>query len=136
MEKSNVVNNTDPDLPPSYDQSQLSGNGNAVADATSDDLGQRHLPQQPPPQQVVVQQVLTPRPQLGKHGVQVQCPNCRSTVLTRTEKDPSDKAWLFGGLIFLLGGLCLSFIPCFMNSMQDTKHICPSCRYIIGIHKA
>ena len=135
MEKSNVVNNADPDLPPSYDQSQLSGSGNA---ATSDELRQRHVPQQPPPppQQVVVQQVVVQKPHLGKQQVQVQCPNCRSSVLTRIEKVSSDKAWLFGFLIFILGGLCLSFIPCMMDSMQDIKHICPGCRYIIGFHKA
>ena len=128
MEKSNVEKNTSSDTPPSYDQSQFTGNGNSVA-TSGDHLRQRHVPQQPPPpQQVVVQP-------LGKQRVQVQCPNCRSTILTRTEKDPSDKAWLFGCLIFLLGGLCFSFIPCFMDSMQDIKHICPTCKYMIGIHK-
>ena len=121
-----MENNTSPypDTPPSYDQSQFTGNGNYVP-TSGDDLRQRHV--QPPPQ-VVVQP-------LGKQRVQVQCPNCRSTILTRTEKDPSDKAWLFGALIFLLGGLCFSFIPCFMDSMQDIKHICPTCKYMIGIHK-
>jgi len=129
--------------PPSYEQSQFQGNPagpppnqmkppyNPNVDAAGD-LRQRQVP--PPQQQVVVQYVQPIH--FGTRQMQVQCPHCRSTVLTRIEQDTSDKAWLFGFLICLLGGLCLSCIPCCMDSMQDTKHFCPACKNMIGQHKA
>jgi len=128
--------------PPSYEQSQFQGNPvgsppnqmkppfNPNANAAGD-LRQRQVP---PQQQVVVQYVQPP--QFGPRQMQIQCPHCQSMVLTRIEQDTSDKAWLFGFLICLLGGLCLSCIPCCMDSMQDTKHFCPACKNMIGQHKA
>ena len=80
-------------------------------------------------------------PQFGPQRMQVKCPHCNSMVITQIEQDTSDKAWLFGFLICLLGGLCvfglcLSCIPCCLNSMQDTKHYCPACKNMIGQYKA
>ena len=131
--------------PPSYEQSQFQGKPvspnqmkqpyNPNVD-TVGDLRQRQVPLQ---QQVVVQFVQPPH--FGPQQMQVQCPHCQSMVLTRIEQDTSDKAWLFGFLICLLGGscvfgLCLSCIPCCLDSMQDTKHYCPTCKNMIGQYKA
>merc|ERR1712079_254974 len=151
MEKSNMANNApyptmgqtnldSASAPPSYEQSQFQENPASPNHMKSpfnpnvDGAGDLRQRQVPPQQQVVVQYVQPP--QFGPRQMQVQCPHCQSMVLTRIEQDTSDKAWLFGFLICLLGGLCLSCIPCCMDSMQDTKHFCPACKNMIGQHKA
>merc|ERR1711963_1127259 len=62
----------------------------------------------------------------------IQCPHCQLRITTSTSSKPGFMAW------FLSAALCFTgFWPCFcvpfmVDSLQNVKHICPSCKLVVG----
>ncbi|XP_034987661.1 lipopolysaccharide-induced tumor necrosis factor-alpha factor [Zootoca vivipara] len=68
--------------------------------------------------------------------VQMICPACQKTILTRLSHNSGALTWLACGGLFLVGcvfGCCL--IPFCVDSLQDVDHYCPSCNALVGTYR-
>ncbi|XP_042281033.1 lipopolysaccharide-induced tumor necrosis factor-alpha factor homolog [Thunnus maccoyii] len=68
--------------------------------------------------------------------VQVACPHCNQTVLSKMEYSNGLLSYLSCVGLFLCGcalGCCL--IPFCVDHLRDIKHICPTCKTVLGAHK-
>jgi len=80
----------------------------------------------------VVKVIQVPVPELGPNPATIQCPHCQLRITTSTSSKPGFMAW------FLSAALCFTgFWPCFcvpfmVDSLQNVKHICPSCKLVVG----
>lgn len=72
----------------------------------------------------------------GYTPVQVHCPNCAQTVVTRLEYSSGTMTWLTCAGLFIFGciyGCCL--IPFCVDSLKDVTHHCPNCSSVVGVFK-
>ncbi|PRP83705.1 lipopolysaccharide-induced tumor necrosis factor-alpha [Planoprotostelium fungivorum] len=66
-------------------------------------------------------------------GQPTTCPLCHAQVVTQTSHEPGSLTWLAAGGICLFGGwLGCCLIPFCLESTQDTVHVCPNCRNVLG----
>ena len=122
-----------PDLPPSYEASEGLVTNATISTEAKEKNGPPSSPQYPvsQPATVIVQYVQAPR--FGTRSARMICPYCQCEIETRTRNEgPGAMAWLWGGLLCLLGfGLC-ACIPCCMDSLSDVSHSCPNCKKFLG----
>ncbi|CAI5791988.1 LITAF domain-containing protein [Podarcis lilfordi] len=89
------------------------------------------------PQPVTVQAVYVQAPLVfHDRPVQMNCPACQKTILTRLSYTSGALTWLACGGLFLVGcvaGCCL--IPFCVDSLQDVDHYCPSCNALVGTYR-
>ncbi|XP_076583726.1 lipopolysaccharide-induced tumor necrosis factor-alpha factor homolog [Chaetodon auriga] len=74
--------------------------------------------------------------QLGDSPVQIACPKCHQTVLSKVEYSAGLLTYLFCGGLFFCGfvlGCCL--IPFCVDRLRDAKHTCPTCKTVLGVYK-
>ncbi|XP_050524578.1 lipopolysaccharide-induced tumor necrosis factor-alpha factor-like isoform X2 [Daktulosphaira vitifoliae] len=76
-----------------------------------------------------------PEPAVGPDPFHIVCPNCRSDVYSRVERDTAATGYICCGLLFIVGCFCCSCIPLFMDSFQRVDHFCPSCGHFFGTYK-
>ncbi|XP_062865679.1 LITAF domain-containing protein-like, partial [Trichomycterus rosablanca] len=72
----------------------------------------------------------------GDRPVQVTCPNCGRTGVTKVEFKSGLLTYLFCTGMFFCGfvlGCCL--IPFCINRLRDAKHSCSTCRAPLGVYK-
>ncbi|XP_029594655.1 lipopolysaccharide-induced tumor necrosis factor-alpha factor homolog isoform X1 [Salmo trutta] len=72
----------------------------------------------------------------GDSPVQMTCPNCHQTVVTKVDFSSGVLTYLFCGGLFFCGfvlGCCL--IPFCFDRLKDAKHTCPSCKTILGVYE-
>ncbi|XP_053133040.1 lipopolysaccharide-induced tumor necrosis factor-alpha factor homolog isoform X2 [Hemicordylus capensis] len=97
----------------------------------------QHPGAMPGPAPVTVQAVYVQSPVLfHDRPVQMCCPSCNKTIVTRVSFNAGALAWLSCGGLFLLGcwlGCCL--IPFCVDSLQDADHYCPNCNALLGTYK-
>ncbi|ULT80363.1 hypothetical protein L5515_016619 [Caenorhabditis briggsae] len=72
---------------------------------------------------------------LEPHATKLQCPYCRTDVVTRTKSVYGLLTWIFFAALFLFGCWCCCFVPFCLRSCKDIIHTCPNCRAMIGIHR-
>lgn len=122
-----------PDLPPSYEASEGLVTNATISTEAKEKNGPPSSPQYPgsPPATVVVRYVQAPS--FGTQTARMTCPYCQYEIWTKTRNEgPGAMAWLWGGLLCLLGfGLC-ACIPCCMDSLSDVSHSCPNCKKFLG----
>uniref|UniRef100_A0A3B3CGT5 LITAF domain-containing protein n=1 Tax=Oryzias melastigma TaxID=30732 RepID=A0A3B3CGT5_ORYME len=73
---------------------------------------------------------------LGDNPVQIACPQCHQTVLSKVDHSAGLLTYLLCGGLFFCGfvlGCCL--IPFCVDRVKDAKHTCPSCKTVLGIYK-
>ncbi|KAM4750820.1 lipopolysaccharide-induced tumor necrosis factor-alpha factor homolog [Anableps anableps] len=73
---------------------------------------------------------------LGDNPVQIACPKCHQTVLSKVEYSSGLLTYLFCGGLILCGfvlGCCL--IPFCVDRLKDAKHTCPTCKTVLGVYK-
>ncbi|CAJ1053910.1 lipopolysaccharide-induced tumor necrosis factor-alpha factor [Xyrichtys novacula] len=73
---------------------------------------------------------------LGDGPVQVPCPKCKQTVLTKVDYTSGLLTYLSCGGLLLCGfvfGCCL--IPFCVDRLKDVQHSCPNCKTELGIFK-
>ncbi|KAM7394591.1 hypothetical protein PAMP_021382 [Pampus punctatissimus] len=73
---------------------------------------------------------------LGDSPVQIACPKCHQTVLSKVEYSSGLLTYLLCGGLFFCGfvlGCCL--IPFCVDRMKDAKHTCPTCKTVLGVYK-
>eukprot|EP00063_Salmo_salar_P010736 XP_013985571.1 PREDICTED: lipopolysaccharide-induced tumor necrosis factor-alpha factor homolog isoform X3 [Salmo salar] len=58
----------------------------------------------------------------GDSPVQMTCPNCHQTMVTKVDFSSGVLTYLFCGGLFFCG-------------LKDAKHTCPSCKTILGVYK-
>uniref|UniRef100_UPI0037E96242 LITAF domain-containing protein-like n=1 Tax=Semicossyphus pulcher TaxID=241346 RepID=UPI0037E96242 len=81
-------------------------------------------------------QYVQPGVLLGDGPVQVACPKCNQTVLTKVDYSSGVLTYLFCGGLFLCGfvlGCCL--IPFCVDRLKNAKHSCPTCKTELGVYK-
>jgi len=152
-----------PDAPPSYDQSmgQVGGAGGfapppqpmegakgpmpgAVPPAqpyvppTAMPAGAMYaqpgaVPVQPGQQQQVV--VVVNPPNFGPNPVDMVCPHCQCQIRTTTESEPGPLAWIFAGVLCVVGLWPCACIPCCIESLNSVTHKCPNCKNFLGRYK-
>lgn len=95
-------------------------------------------PQMQPGQQVVYQYQAQSQPQVYLHpnvSGQMQCPQCRNTVVPRVTYKNGMFTWVvFGALAILMIWPCC-FIPFCVNSCKDEELSCPACQSLLQINK-
>ncbi|KAG9700008.1 hypothetical protein KCU95_g1063, partial [Aureobasidium melanogenum] len=80
----------------------------------------------PYPTATPVVEHVTPLGSLGASSARVDCPVCKQTTSTRTQKKVGDRAYIWGAVLCVLTG-CLCWIPCCMDECKDTEHTCSNC---------
>uniref|UniRef100_A0A8C7XLY3 LITAF domain-containing protein n=1 Tax=Oryzias sinensis TaxID=183150 RepID=A0A8C7XLY3_9TELE len=73
---------------------------------------------------------------LGDNPVQIACPKCHQTVLSKVDHSAGLLTYLLCGGLFFCGfvlGCCL--IPFCVDRVKDAKHSCPSCKTVLGVYK-
>ncbi|CAF2808070.1 unnamed protein product [Rotaria sp. Silwood2] len=89
-----------------------------------------------PPNTVVYGVQVVPLASFNRSPTQCTCPNCRSTIITRTEETTGLLTWLLCILLIVFGcwlGCCL--IPFCVSDLQNVKHYCPSCNAFLGEYR-
>ncbi|XP_031418436.1 lipopolysaccharide-induced tumor necrosis factor-alpha factor homolog [Clupea harengus] len=72
----------------------------------------------------------------GDSPVQVTCPSCHQTGVTKVEFSSGLITYLFCGGLFMCGlvlGCCL--IPFCVDRLRDAKHSCSNCKAVLGVYK-
>ncbi|XP_062386664.1 lipopolysaccharide-induced tumor necrosis factor-alpha factor homolog [Sardina pilchardus] len=72
----------------------------------------------------------------GDSPVQVTCPSCHQTCVTKVEFSSGLLTYLFCGGLFMCGfvlGCCL--IPFCVDRLRDAKHTCSNCKAVLGVYK-
>ncbi|XP_056135995.1 thioredoxin domain-containing protein 11 isoform X2 [Lampris incognitus] len=72
----------------------------------------------------------------GDNPVQVSCPSCHQTVVSKVEYSSGWLTYLFCAGLFFCGfalGCCL--IPFCVDRLKDAKHTCPVCKTVLGVYK-
>lgn len=72
----------------------------------------------------------------GPQSLHTICPYCHAEIVTATSTSPGVIAYIFGGVIALMGcwlGCCL--IPCCIDECMDVSHSCPSCKAYLGRYR-
>ncbi|KAL7830645.1 hypothetical protein SRHO_G00317720 [Serrasalmus rhombeus] len=105
--------------------------------------GYTHMYTPPPPGPPVTTPVVSvqtvyvqPGASFGELPVQVYCPHCAQSVLTRLEYNSGTMAWLTCAGLFIFGciyGCCL--IPFCVDCLKDVTHRCPNCTSVLGVYK-
>merc|ERR1711877_62551 len=125
-EKKGEADVSSPDLPPSYEDTIKNGNAGGFVDPTT--AGGI-------PVKTIVQIVQVPMPELGPNPARLMCPSCQMEITTRTSSKPSMMAWSLSLI------LCFTMLwPCFclpfcVDSLQNVKHKCPSCKVVLGRYR-
>lgn len=66
----------------------------------------------------------------------ITCPQCRQSVVTRTNYETGTLTWLICGALILFGcwlGCC--FIPFCVDGCKDVRHTCPNCNTTVGVYR-
>ncbi|KAL7080663.1 hypothetical protein ACQ4LE_000452 [Meloidogyne hapla] len=100
--------------------------------------GQQHSNISPPPPITVTTRpihVFTPK--FGPYPLEMDCPHCRSHIVTQTTKTPGALPWIIMGFCFVLGFFllipwCICCVPFCVDSCLDVVHLCPSCKKPLG----
>jgi len=71
----------------------------------------------------------------GQVPEQMQCPHCKSYIVTELTFEIGKFAFVVGALICVFGGLCCWCIPCLLKSCKNVVHNCPNCSARIGTMK-
>jgi len=74
------------------------------------------------------QVIVVSAPQLGRDPMNVYCPNCKVTVLSRVQLVTN---WLCCYLLFFFGGPIALFLLCY-DGIKDIEHYCPQCQSMLG----
>jgi len=91
------------------------------------------MPAAPPgTQQVVV--VVNP-PNYGPNPVDMVCPHCQCQIRTSTDSEPGPLAWIFAGILCVVGLWPCACVPCCIESLNSVTHKCPNCKAFLGRYK-
>ncbi|CAG9322056.1 unnamed protein product [Blepharisma stoltei] len=71
----------------------------------------------------------------GFDPIQVTCPYCHQTALTKTERSPGMMVWLMCFILFCLFPFC-SCLPFCIPSLFDVTHHCGHCSKRLGERRA
>uniref|UniRef100_A0A914MJ88 LITAF domain-containing protein n=1 Tax=Meloidogyne incognita TaxID=6306 RepID=A0A914MJ88_MELIC len=76
-------------------------------------------------------------PRLGPNPVEMDCPSCKSHILTNIATTPGALAWIICMLCFFTGWVgffcCfLCWVPFCIEDCMDVVHTCPSCNVYLG----
>ncbi|XP_042912189.1 lipopolysaccharide-induced tumor necrosis factor-alpha factor homolog [Parasteatoda tepidariorum] len=78
--------------------------------------------------------IVLPQMELGPDPIQIQCGNCRQTVLTKTV--PVNGACSFICSIYICFiCTCLFWVPLCVDVWKDVRHQCPLCHVHLGTHR-
>ncbi|KAG5274071.1 hypothetical protein AALO_G00158850 [Alosa alosa] len=80
---------------------------------------------QPAPVVLVVQPSLTDVP--GR----IECPHCKSHIVTETRHVNGVLTWFLCGGLFMIFCWPCSCIPLCVDSCKDVEHICPECHLVV-----
>ncbi|KAF7636137.1 hypothetical protein Mgra_00004396 [Meloidogyne graminicola] len=121
---------TAPPYPPPHSQSYIIGVGSLP-------LNSNGIPPQPPPPINVNRPIHVYTPKFGPYPLEMDCPSCRSHIVTETIKTPGALPWIILGFCFVLGFFlvipwCLCCVPFCIDSCLDVIHACPSCKKPLG----
>ena len=86
------------------------------------------------PVQVVLQAVVRQKPN-SRDPQQLLCPACQQTCQSRVVREPSEGAWIVGGLLFCFGCWPCCLIPCCLDECQNAKHYCGNCQQYLGTYE-
>uniref|UniRef100_A0A3B4BY20 LITAF domain-containing protein n=2 Tax=Pygocentrus nattereri TaxID=42514 RepID=A0A3B4BY20_PYGNA len=154
LETSGAVGYAPP--PPSYEEAMNAGPQYPQGAPVCPPPGYSKAPQAPYPTQGYTQLYTPPPPgppvttpvvsvqtvyvqpgaSFGELPVQVCCPHCAQSVLTRLEYNSGTMAWLTCAGLFIFGciyGCCL--IPFCVDCLKDVTHRCPNCTSVLGVYK-
>ena len=80
--------------------------------------------QSPPPANVIYVR-------LGRMPVFTKCPHCRAEGVTRVERAPGVRAWMYCLLLALVCWV-LCWLPFCLTECQEAKHYCSACGQFLG----
>ncbi|KAG7223777.1 hypothetical protein INR49_026460 [Caranx melampygus] len=93
-----------------------------------------YAPQQPQVLQPV-QQVVVVQPNPTDASVQMVCPRCQNTVVSRVEYKVGVLSWMICGILGIFGIWPCCLIPFCVDGCKDAHHYCPSCNNVLHIHR-
>uniref|UniRef100_A0A914DXX4 LITAF domain-containing protein n=1 Tax=Acrobeloides nanus TaxID=290746 RepID=A0A914DXX4_9BILA len=85
----------------------------------------------PPPPHITV---LVGLP-LGCNPAALECPQCRSRIVTNTVPRAGLMTWLVCGGLALMGCWPCCLIPFCVQTCMDIEHYCPGCKAFLGAYK-
>ncbi|XP_017094545.3 uncharacterized protein [Drosophila bipectinata] len=78
---------------------------------------------------------LTPQPRLGAQAVDIMCPACGDTIITKVRRTPNSRTNALAGWLCTFGWCCCACVcPYFLNCCRTTSHYCPTCKVFLGAH--
>nr|CAD2129700.1 unnamed protein product [Meloidogyne enterolobii] len=91
----------------------------------------------PPPPPVMTRPIHVFTPKFGPYPLEMDCPHCRSHIVTQTIKTPGVLPWIIMGVCFVIGFFlllpwCICCMPFCIDSCLDVEHLCPFCKKPLG----
>ena len=75
-------------------------------------------------------------PDLGPSPATLTCPNCLNSITTSTSSSAGVMAWTLSAILCFTGFWPCFFAPFCVDSLQNVKHKCPNCKFVIGRYRA
>merc|ERR1719370_272827 len=76
--------------------------------------------------------IIVNQPNNGPNPIDMVCPHCQSQIRTATDSEPGPLAWIFAGVLCVVGLWPCACIPCCIDSLNAVTHKCPSCKKFLG----
>ncbi|CAG9326314.1 unnamed protein product [Blepharisma stoltei] len=87
------------------------------------------------PSAVIIESTVITTRVYGFEPIQVTCPYCHHTALTRIERTPGMMVWMMCLILLCLFPFC-SCLPFCIPSLFDVNHYCGHCSKRLGIRRA
>mmetsp|Transcript_18774 Transcript_18774/g.20962 ORF Transcript_18774/g.20962 Transcript_18774/m.20962 type:complete len:92 (+) Transcript_18774:107-382(+) len=78
------------------------------------------------------QPTVTPSVYGATSPVNITCPSCKNSTLTRTEATVSTMQWIIYIILYFFFPFCCC-APCYFPSCFQVKHVCSTCNHFIGV---
>ncbi|KAK9718507.1 LITAF-like zinc ribbon domain [Popillia japonica] len=89
---------------------------------------------QPQPYATPQQVFVGPTIHYGPESQSIQCPHCRSQILTKVETETTTRTHLVAVLMCACCCWLCAWLPYCMDSCKNKNHYCPSCGAFLGAH--